>query len=190
MNKKELVPMVPPQKKRDIARSAYDSLRNIFGYPQNSLQPGAYARLFENGGLSNIGIGYGVEDLLPNEKGHYDPTKNEIILSEWTYWMLLEDNLEARLVLAHEIGHAVLHGPLLGKGLGADKQIKLCRRDCLPRAFDPEWQADVFAEEFVMPSRMIRDCMKEGYSHSRLAKLFHVSQGKIAARCKNFKSKE
>lgn len=189
MKNAERVPSVPRKTVEEISELAYGTLCRLFGHPQNSLQPGAYAAMFEKGGLSKIGIGYGVEILPEGLPAAFDAVKREIILSEDVYYRLQADDFGARLALAHEIGHAVMHGPYLLGEIAAGKRIGVHMRGQIAHAHDPEWQADTFAIEFVLLAPLIRKCLHEGYSLARLAELFRAPREGIEARCKELMSR-
>lgn len=72
-----------------------------------------------------------------------------IILSESTYVGLCHGDREARHVAAHELGHLVLHSaqtPMLAKRTRNDSRV------------DPEWQADRFADLWLVPTDGVRKC--------------------------------
>jgi hypothetical protein len=72
-----------------------------------------------------------------------------IILSESTYVALCYGDREARHVAAHELGHLVLHSaqtPMLAKRTRDDSRV------------DPEWQADRFADLWLVPTEGVRKC--------------------------------
>jgi len=72
-----------------------------------------------------------------------------IILAESTYVALCQGDQEARHVAAHELGHLVLHSaqtPMLAKRTRDDHRV------------DPEWQADRFADLWLVPTEGVRKC--------------------------------
>lgn len=72
-----------------------------------------------------------------------------ICLSEHTYIELCQGNPEARMVAAHELGHLILH---------SHQQPALARRSFNDDSVDPEWQADRFAEFWLMPTAGVAQC--------------------------------
>lgn len=72
-----------------------------------------------------------------------------ICLSEHTYVDLCAGRPEARMVAAHELGHLILH---------SQQQPSLARRSFNDDRVDPEWQADRFAEFWLMPTAGVRQC--------------------------------
>lgn len=172
---KSLYPVVPSKCWDDIDRIARTKLFTLFGHYQNLVQPYAMYHLFQNGTLRKLGFEYGVESLPLGEEGKYNPATNEIILSEETYLDLEQDRGRAKFTLAHEIGHAVLHGKYLQQALAGRTSAPQYKRSQIPAYADPECQANRFASSFLMPESLFRQCMRDGMSPSRLAKYFGVS---------------
>jgi Zn-dependent peptidase ImmA (M78 family) len=55
-----------------------------------------------------------------------------------------------RFTIMHELGHLLLH---------TSDRIWLRRGHRAPKAYrDPEWQANAFAGEFLMPAALVREC--------------------------------
>jgi hypothetical protein len=85
--------------------------------------------------------------LPPNTYACYDPSSNTMKISESVYDGACDNNGRDRFTLAHEIGHYFLHRT----------GVKLYRSDQPPQAFvNPEWQANYFASELLMPSYLIQ----------------------------------
>jgi IrrE N-terminal-like domain len=72
-----------------------------------------------------------------------------ICLAEHTYVDLCKGKPEARFVAAHELGHLVLH---------SQQQPALARRSLNDDRVDPEWQADRFADVWLMPRAGVAKC--------------------------------
>jgi Zn-dependent peptidase ImmA (M78 family) len=72
-----------------------------------------------------------------------------ICLAEHTYLHLCDGDPEARMVAAHEFGHLILH---------SQQQPALARRTFNDDSVDPEWQADRFAEFWLMPTSGVKLC--------------------------------
>ena len=72
-----------------------------------------------------------------------------VCLSEHTYVDLCVGEPEARLVSAHELGHLVLH---------SQQHPALARRSFDDERVDPEWQADRFADFWLMPRAGVVRC--------------------------------
>lgn len=72
-----------------------------------------------------------------------------IYLSETTYVALYGGSLNAIITAAHELGHLILHSqqsPAFAKRTHDDERV------------DPEWQADRFAEMWLMPRDGVERC--------------------------------
>lgn len=175
MRNDELVRKVPPRSSREIDEIANATLIHIFNYPQNAFQPRAFLKFFEGGGLRTLGLDYGVEKLV-GEEAHYDASSNAIILDSDTYEALYMDKPRAKFTLAHEIGHAQLHGPYFHKELLQGRTLhRQFPRKNLPAYADPEWQANRFAGAFLMPTSLMIKAIREGWSDKRIADFFGVS---------------
>lgn len=170
----EVVPEVLPRSGADIDEEAYAVLCKLFPQPQNAFRPQALINLLEHGGLEALKLTYGVADLPYGEEAKFDAGENEILLSRETYYGLKADKARARFTLAHELGHAILHGPLLKNGQGRVPR-KFYKRTTLPAYLDPEWQANRFAGGFLMPNIVMGKCIREGWSLRKIARYFGVS---------------
>ncbi|UZP01950.1 ImmA/IrrE family metallo-endopeptidase [Clostridium botulinum] len=92
--------------------------------------------------------------ILPKEEmnnihGLACPEENCIKIREDVYEGAINNNGRDRFTLAHELGHYLLHGKShvhLAR-MEKDKQIEPFR--------DPEWQANTFAAELLMPINLI-----------------------------------
>lgn len=62
----------------------------------------------------------------------------------------------AKTTVCHEIGHAVLHVPVLRRKLLIDKVLARIQRKRLRAYEDPEWQAWMFAGSILIPSVTLR----------------------------------
>ena len=174
-NSFESVPKVPPMRSIEVDEVARRTLLQLFGDSQNVRQPYAFANMFDRGGLARLGFGYGVEDLPVGEEGKFEPQKNEIVLSVATYEALLCDERRAKFTFCHELGHAVMHGPFLRSALSARSPQKTYKRTSIPAYLDPEWQADRFAGTFLMPTALVRKCLRDGMSAQKIAQYFGTS---------------
>ena len=172
---KSLYPVVPGKRWSEIDHIAKKGVLTLFGDYQNLVQPQAMYYLFQNGTLEKLGFGYGIETLPVGEEGKYDPGSNEIVLSEETYFALEQGWGRAKFTLAHEIGHAVLHGRYLQKALAGRASTPQYKRSQIPAYADPECQANRFASAFLMPEPFFWHCMQKGMSVGELAECFGVS---------------
>lgn len=89
------------------------------------------------------------KELPPNTYAYYDPVNNTMKIDEEVYIRACKGDGRDRFTIAHELGHYWLH-----------RQCAfLPRREIenKPEAFmDPEWQANTFASELLMPYHLIK----------------------------------
>ncbi len=76
-------------------------------------------------------------------------------------WRLIEANDgRARFTLAHELGHAILHADVIMAGGVVYRDAACIPSETLQIGMkiyeSPEWQANVFASAFLMPSKSVR----------------------------------
>ena len=171
----EMVPKVPPKRGTEIDEIARQTLLKAFSFVQNVFQQNALIDFFDKGGLSELGFDYGVSELRYGEEARYDPGSNSIILSPETYGRLYVDNPRARFTLAHELGHATMHGAFLKSALDGRQPFQKVSRATLVAFMDPEWQANRFAGAFLMPSSVLRQFLKTGMSKKKIAETLRVS---------------
>ena len=82
-----------------------------------------------------------------------DILKDTIYIKESVYEGAIQNNGRDRMTIAHEILHLILHQPVA---------LTLYRRtDDLPIYKNPEWQAECFAGELLMPYDQIKDMTAE-----------------------------
>lgn len=184
---KGLASRVPPRRGADIDEIARQTLIRAFLYMPNAFQPHAFINFFDGGGLTALGFNYDVLPLPHGEKGKYDPTDNCIVLSEITYEGLLDDKPNARFTLAHELGYGILHGEFLREPLGGRTPQPIFKLTSLRACRDPEWQANRFATAFLMPTPIIRKCIREGMNDIAIARYFRVSVAVLQDRIKELK---
>lgn len=108
---------------------------------------------------------------LGNRDGATDPAGSEItILVSEDVWGALEQPTPtshyARTTICHEIGHAVLHVPVLRRRLQLQGVLARTQRAALRPFEDPEWQAWMFAGAILMPSVTLRMLQHE---HAKLS---------------------
>jgi len=105
---------------------------------------------------------------LGDRKGATDPTDNgdgitDILMEVSHYDQLLAGGRQAhmaRATLVHELGHAILHVPVMRTRIAADGDNPMLlsrrvRRDRIPAYRDPEWQAWALGGCIVAPRRTI-----------------------------------
>lgn len=184
---KSLYPVVPGLSWRDIEITTIRTSGLLFDTAKNLLAPKAMFNLFQDGTLGRLGFTYGVESLPVGEEGKFDPGTNEIILSLETYDNLACDAGRAKFTLAHEIGHAVLHGAYLKDALTSRRIMPQYKRSQIPKYADPECQANKFASYFLMPRALILPLIQRGRSVTEIARYFGVSYQAAEIRCADFK---
>lgn len=123
---------------------------------------------------------------IGDRHGATDPQgSSEInILVDEKIWNALEAEAPrshyAKTTVCHEVGHAVLHVPILRRKLlirGGDVLARVQRRNL--RAYeDPEWQAWMFAGAILMPSDTLHMLQEQ---HNKLepglvSKIYEVSE--------------
>lgn len=146
--------------RKDI-RKAVNNLRNFLEI--NIEQSVKIVQLFESL-LPAIGFEYEiVEDKeLKNNYAETDLNRDIIRVRESVYIGATEGNYRDRFTIAHEIGHAILH----------KNRTFLCREDENLKPYeDPEWQANTFAGELLVPSSMILN-----QSIQKISKTYEVSR--------------
>ncbi len=99
---------------------------------------------------------------IGNRDGATDPKGAEeinILVSE-SVWDALESPAPkshyTRTTVCHEIGHAILHVPVLRRRLLLNDALARIQRIRLRAYEDPEWQAWAFAGAILMPSATLR----------------------------------
>ena len=130
--------------RKDI-RKTVDTLRSFLEI--NIEQSVKIVQLFESF-LPVIGFDYEiVEDKeLKNNYAETDLNRDIIRVRESVYNGATEGNYRDRFTIAHEIGHAILH----------KNRTFLCRENENLKPYeDPEWQANTFAGELLVPNNMI-----------------------------------
>lgn len=90
-----------------------------------------------------------------------DLINKKIYIKESVYEQACLENPRDRFTIAHEIGHLVLH----------TERIILCRGEEIKKYESPEWQANVFAAEFLAPKSEIKNLTEE-----EIAKTYKVSR--------------
>ena len=86
-------------------------------------------------------------------------------------FIFLNGNLtrrEARLVLAHELGHDFLHREMAQGSVVQDYFI-------MDMALKPEYQANLFAAHLLISSEKLAQVFADGADRERAAALFHVT---------------
>ena len=99
-------------------------------------------------------------------KGRYAealPQRNLMRIREDVYINASNDIGRDRFTLAHEVGHFILHG---------EGRVALARtnEENIPAYRKPEWQANTFAGELLIPAHLIK-----GKSEDNIAEICKVS---------------
>lgn len=84
-----------------------------------------------------------------NEEAHTDISKGTIYIKESVYKDLENPSSRSHFTIAHEVGHYFFHhlfGPVMSRNIRPDKIYE-----------DPEWQADQFAAELLMPYNLVKN---------------------------------
>lgn len=92
---------------------------------------------------------------LPNKYAVAYPEENLIKIREDVYERAINGVPRDRFTIAHEIGHLILH---------TDNRIALAREigiEQIPSFRDPEWQANTFAGEILVPFDLTKDMSSE-----------------------------
>lgn len=77
------------------------------------------------------------------------PSQHRMIIREDVYQKAIEGIPRDRFTLSHELGHYVLH---------KENKVALARtNEIIPAYADPEWQANAFAADILIPMNGIND---------------------------------
>lgn len=141
-------------------------------------------------GLKN---GFELHDLVKRNGGDLsyigfmdeDQTDAIVVEPDNSFYIRLSSHtgaLRDNFTIAHELGHLVLHWPIVKKskpgfGMRATRKVDK-ENEPLQRC---EWEANWFASAFLMPSKEFKKAYKEGNA----ADLFGVTQSAIEVRAKN-----
>lgn len=89
------------------------------------------------------------DNELPDKYACYNLKNNTMTVRNSVYELACEDDGRSRFTFAHEIGHYFLHreGVALAR-VSSGIEIKTY--------MDPEWQANTFASELLMPNKLIQ----------------------------------
>lgn len=142
---------------------------------------------------AKISNGFELSDLIIKNGGHIsyidfiDEDQTDAIVIEpngdfliriSSYTGALRDNF----TIAHELGHKLLHWPLIrkmypGNGMKATRRVDSRDQD-LVRC---EWEANWFASAFLMPSEEFKDAYKKGMA----SQIFGVTEAAAEVRAKS-----
>ena len=98
----------------------------------------------------NFSVEYLPKEAMGSNHGLSDPRSGKIFIREDVYEGACRGVGRDRLTFAHELGHFLLHnGVTIGLARAGEKEE-------IPIYCDPEWQATVFAAEFLMDHDLIQ----------------------------------
>jgi Zn-dependent peptidase ImmA (M78 family) len=137
--------------RKDIRKLAFE-VRRVF--MQDKSPYFDIVRFVENG-LSYIWSDYDYEicavDEMNDNHGLTDVKKHTIKIREDVYEGAVAGNGRDRFTLAHEVGHLIIH---------SGQNFKLARGK-IKVYEDPEWQADVFGGELLVPAHLMKGASLE-----------------------------
>lgn len=140
---------VTPMSRNGIEGAAAQ-LRDLLGLePDSRVQMMNLLELVLPEVLPDYQFGVLPDEMMPGIDGLSTIGSFNIYLAEHTYMALSEGDPEARLTAAHELGHLILH---------SFQKPALARRTHNDERVDPEWQADYFAEVWLMPRAGVLQC--------------------------------
>lgn len=93
------------------------------------------------------------DKLAAGVQAQTDVIKNKILIKESVYDGASANNGRDRMTIAHELLHFILHQPAT---------LTLFRREePMPLYKNPEWQAECFAGELLMPYEIIKNMSED-----------------------------
>lgn len=104
------------------------------------------------------------DEELEHEYAKTYPLEHKILVRNSIYEQAAAGDGKCILILAHELGHYLLHSEL------RICFAKSCVRETMPKEYNVEWQADVFAYELMMPF----DVVKKAKSDKDISKKYGV----------------
>lgn len=143
-----------PRSRREIRRAAY-GIRKSLGL-ENSLYIDVI-RLLENFIPVYVDTSFkfliATMSELGDAHGLTIPAENKILIREDVYNGACQGSGRDRFTIAHEFGHYFLHHDF---GLARVRDHEEVKTYC-----KPEWQADAFAGEFLMPAHLVHNMTAE-----------------------------
>lgn len=89
------------------------------------------------------------DDKLPFAYAQSYPDKHLIQIRESVYYGAISNNGRDRFTLCHELGHYIFHGSENISYMRADRKLEAYK--------SPEWQANTFAGELLVPENIARE---------------------------------
>jgi Zn-dependent peptidase ImmA (M78 family) len=139
------VPVVPSLSQAQIEKEATAFLKIVSPKTLDIAGPTPVLEIFENK-MDLFDFDIVVGKNIKGLPGMTDVTHRYIQISISTYKKLEKDFPHARFTVAHEFGHAYLHGRSPSRPL-------FSKRNQLRPFEDPEWQANTFAASLLMPQK-------------------------------------
>jgi hypothetical protein len=181
MNSGRIIPLVPPLSRADIEQMAEAAVQQSHPECVSSPRPVPIEEFFE----FDLPIRYGVDsgistDLPTGAEGIAFPRgsrgRPEVLLAEYVFDEMHAYDGRARFTGAHESAHGVLHVRFIRTALVGGRAPALQRRQETKPFRDPEWQANVFAAAFLMPTQAVLAAVESiGADPRAIAKAFAVS---------------
>lgn len=174
---------VPPLSKADIIRVAALTLHEFEPAALRRPQPVDVIHLVDHVlPEHDIDVYPAHADELPGQEAHTRPfdEKPTVLLREDQWRFLMRgggSGLRARATIAHELGHVILHVPVLRRqarragGLAALTRVDASR---VQTYADPEWQAWCFAAAFLVPPSTLYHLPSQ--STAEIASVYGVSE--------------
>lgn len=174
---------VPKARYRTKAQIASEAAKHLKWYcPERLVTPGPVpvAEFLEHL-QEHIPVSVEVVDSLPSpteaitvpDEGEFEA---RLLIDSRVYDRLWDGNGRARFTAAHEAYHLIAHRNEIRTALPNGEHQGLHRRADLPWNVNPEWQAENYAANFLLPEPAVRAAVQQiGINVSSLADLFQVS---------------
>ena len=107
------------------------------------------------------------DEEMPDMAGVTAVGEYTIYLADSAYQALCTGDPYARYVAAHEFGHLLLH---------SQQKLLLAKRKHDDHKVDPEWQADRFADFWLVPTEGVRKCRSPAHVAAKYAVPDEVAQ--------------
>lgn len=148
---------------RNKIRNLASEIRGFFEIPPN--KPIPIVEMLEGLSVDGELLNFEIvpDDKLPECYAKTLPDQNLILIKESVYYGACDDNPRDRFTIAHEIGHYMLHSGDTISFARSDEKIKAYQ--------NPEWQANTFAAELLVPVDEIAN--KSAYEISKTYNVSH-----------------
>lgn len=184
---RDSVPLVKPQSKADLRHKAVWLLSRYFPDCLKTPQAIPIDNLVQFKLPNDFNVDFSVAPLPHPAEAVVIPKTNDapaqLIMAPDVFEGMLSGDGRARFTGAHEFLHAAHHARQLSTQLVDGKHSGLYRKSSIPAYANPEWQANRFAAELLMPDEMVRIAFEEcGGRPWKLAELFGVSPRAMSIR--------